>query len=267
MTWAIAIGVGVLVGLSLGALGAGGSILTVPALVYLLGQEPTQATTGSLIIVGLSAMFSAIAQYRDGKVLLGQGLMFSAVGVLGSWLGVRLATGVDQTVLLVAFAGLMLVVATTMTVRQVRACKDCPEPPRPSPIVSLKPFSVDWLRLALLLVAATGVGLLTGFFGVGGGFVIVPALTLVLGFRMKEAVATSLVVIAANSSIALGLRVGHGITLEWSVVLLFAAAAIIGGLFGARLTRRIKPSHLTTGFIVMLVLIAGYTLATSLPQR
>ena len=265
MTWIIAVGVGLLVGISLGALGAGGSILTVPALVYLLDQPPAQATTGSLIIVGASALSGALAQRGTGGVKVGQGLTFAVTGVLGSWVGVRLAARVDPTVLMVAFAGLMLVVAVTMIVRQVRSGQGGEKAARP-PVVTFRPFSVNWVRLLLVLLTATGVGLLTGFFGVGGGFVVVPALVLALGFTMKDAVATSLVVISANSFIALGLRVGHGISLDWPLVLAFAAAAILGGLAGARVARRVKPRTLTIGFIVVLVLIAGYTLATSLPQ-
>lgn len=265
MSWVIAVGVGVLIGISLGALGAGGSILAVPALVYLLGQPPAQATTGSLIIVGVSALSGVLAQRGGGGVKLGQGLAFALVGTFGSWLGVRLVASIDPTILLVAFAGLMLAVAGTMTVREIRACEDC-QRPAPSPVITVKPFSVDWLRLLLVVSTATGVGLLTGFFGVGGGFVVVPALVLTLGFTMKEAVATSLVVISANSVIALGLRVGHGITLDWPLILIFAAAAAVGGLAGVRVTRRISPRTLTTGFIVVLVLIAGYTLATGLPR-
>ena len=115
---ALAIPLGLLIGLSLGALGGGGSILTVPALVYVLGQSPVAATTGSLVIVGITALTGMVAHARAGRVRVGQGLLFGVLGVAGSWYGSRLSASVAPAVLLAAFSVLMLVVAGVMIARQ-----------------------------------------------------------------------------------------------------------------------------------------------------
>ena len=115
---ALAIPLGLLIGLSLGALGGGGSILTVPALVYVLGQSPVAATTGSLVIVGITALTGMVAHARAGRVRVGQGLLFGVLGVAGSWYGSHLSASVAPAVLLAAFSVLMLVVAGIMIARQ-----------------------------------------------------------------------------------------------------------------------------------------------------
>ncbi|MDQ3155288.1 MAG: sulfite exporter TauE/SafE family protein [Actinomycetota bacterium] len=118
---AVAVVAGGLIGLSLGALGGGGSILAVPVLVYALGQTPTQATTGSLVVVGVTALIGAVTAYRAGNVLLGRGVAFGLVGVGGAAVGAKGSALVSEAVLLAAFAILMLVVGGVMAVRQVRA--------------------------------------------------------------------------------------------------------------------------------------------------
>ncbi|MFZ5850410.1 MAG: TSUP family transporter, partial [Actinomycetota bacterium] len=120
-------------------------------------------------------------------------------------------------------------------------------------------------RVLKVLVTATAVGLLTGFFGVGGGFVVVPALVLALGFPMPVAVGTSLVVIAVNSATALAARLGHGVGLDWLVLGVLTGAAVLGSLGGSRLAGRVRPEVLTRAFVVVLLLLAGYTAARSLP--
>ena len=113
--------------------------------------------------------------------------------------------------------------------------------------------------------AATGVGLLTGFFGVGGGFVIVPALVLALGFEMPAAVGTSLLVIAVNSASALTARLGGGISLDWPLLGVFTLAALAGALAGNRVASRVSPSRLTAAFTGLLIAVAVYSLCRSLP--
>jgi uncharacterized protein len=275
---AVAVPIGLLIGLSLGALGGGGSILTVPALVYLLHQSPHAATTGSLLVVGITALAGTAAHLREGRVRLGAGAVFGLLGVAGSYLGTRLSTRLDPHVLLSAFAGLMLVAAAAMGRRR-------PDPhgtPQPTarrgadeasgavailanPAPSTRP-RLDGAGLARLLAAATGVGLLTGFFGVGGGFVIVPALVLVLGFPMPAAVGTSLLVIAINSATALAARLGSPVHLDWPLLAAFTAAAIAGSLAGNRVASRVQPDRLIRAFIVLLVLVAAYTAARSIPH-
>jgi uncharacterized protein len=150
----------------------------------------------------------------------------------------------------------MLTVAVVMIVRRRG-------PARPAP--GTAPSGVA--RHAILVAAAaTGVGLITGFFGVGGGFVVVPTQVLVLGFDMPAAAGTSLVVIAVNSAAALTARAGHGsLTLDWALIAAFAAAAVAGSVAGGSLAGRANPQRLSTAFAVLIIAVAGYTLTRSLP--
>jgi uncharacterized membrane protein YfcA len=261
-----------LIGLSLGALGGGGSILTVPALVYLLGQDPRAATTGSLLIVGVTALAGMATHHRAGRVRVAQGVVFGVLGIAGAYVGSRLSATVPPAVLLAAFSVLMLVVAAMMVLRrraQLRAAAG-DEVKAGSPVgtvLQLRPTFVCDCPQALKVVAvASAVGLLTGFFGVGGGFVVVPALVLALGFTMPVAVGTSLLVIAINSTSALLSRIGHGIHLDWTLIGVFTLAAIIGSLLGGRLATRVRPERLTSAFTILLVVVALYTAARSFPQ-
>lgn len=251
LLWVIPLGL--LVGVALGSLGGGGSILTVPALVYLLGQSPMVATTASLIIVGLTSLVGLIPHHRRGNVRLGRGAIFGVLGVLGSFLGARLAVGIPSEWLLSAFALLMLFVAAMMWRRQRRT-----KPAEPAP-------SEGAVRPLRLVLAATGVGLLTGLFGVGGGFAVVPALVLVLGLSMPVAVGTSLLVIALNSATALAFRLGNGVELDWAVIGGFTVFAVVGSLLGSRITARLSPRMLTRAFVVMLVAVALYMGAMNIP--
>jgi uncharacterized protein len=265
---ALAIPIGLLIGLSLGALGGGGSILTVPALVYLLGQDTHAATTGSLLIVGITALAGMAAHHRAGRVRVAQGLVFGVLGIAGSYVGSRLSATVSPAALLAAFSLLMLVVAAVMFSRSrrhkgVTRATEVDE----GPIITLRPsFVCACPRAAKVLLTATAVGLLTGFFGVGGGFAVVPALVLVLGFSMPVAVGTSLLVISINSVSALIARMGHGLTLDWALIGAFTIAAIIGSLLGGRVTSRVHPRLLSRAFALLLVAVALYTAARSIPQ-
>ena len=268
----IAVPAGLLIGLLLGALGGGGSILTVPVLVYLLHQEPHAATAGSLIIVGITAAAGMIAHRRAGRVRLAPGIV---LGVAGSYAGTRLSSSVPPDLLLSLFAGLMLAAAAAM-LRHRRGTAGQRESAGGSPpaaaqasgrrMARLRHGGSSVLRRGLTLIAAaTGVGLLTGFFGVGGGFVIVPALVLVLGFDMPAAVGTSLLVIAINSAAALAARLGSQVSLDWPLIAVFTAAALAGVLAGNRVASRIDASRLTTAFTVLLIAVAAYLLSRSLP--
>ena len=265
---ALAIPIGLLIGLSLGALGGGGSILTVPALVYLLGQDTRTATTGSLVIVGVTALTGMTAHQRAGRVRVASGVTFGVLGVAGTYAGSRLSSNVGADVLLAAFSILMLVVATAMFARSRRHEGVIDDPKlQEGPVFRLRPtFVYGCLRAAKVVLAATAVGLLTGFFGVGGGFVVVPALVLVLGFSMPVAVGTSLLVISINSASALVTRLGHGLTLDWVLIGSFTAAAMIGSLLGGRVASRVPPRMLAQGFALLLVAVALYTAARSIPQ-
>ena len=261
-----------LIGLSLGALGGGGSILTVPALVYLLGQDTHAATTGSLLIVGVTALAGMAAHYRAGRVRVAQGVVFGVLGIAGSYVGSQLSVRVAPDVLLAAFSVLILVVAAMMFARSRRGQSGLPDAQGGSgqnevPVITLRPsFTCAWSRALKVLLTASAVGLLTGFFGVGGGFAAVPALVLVMGFSMPVAVGTSLLVIAINSASAVASRVGHGVDLDWTLLGVFTLAAIVGSLFGGRLSARVSPERLTTAFAVLLVVVGLYTATRSFPQ-
>lgn len=250
-----------LVGLALGALGGGGSILAVPALVYLAGQAPAVATTGSLLIVGTTTLVAVLPHLRAGRVRLGQGIAFGLLGIGGSAVGSRLSVAADPDVLLAAFSALMLVVAAVMVRRRRGASADRPggRPVAEEPTGRRR-------GVVVLVVTATAVGLLTGFFGVGGGFAVVPALVLALRLPMPAAVGTSLVVITVNSASALVSRWGQDLDLDWAVLGGFAVLAVAGSLLGARLVGRVRSDRLQLAFTVLLVAVAVYTAVRSVSQ-
>ncbi|TNC29656.1 sulfite exporter TauE/SafE family protein [Amycolatopsis alkalitolerans] len=258
---------GLLIGMSLGALGAGGSILTVPALVYLLGQTPHQATSASLLVVGAAALAGVGAHWRAGRVRLGPGLVFGAVGAAGSVLGSKASALADPNVLLLGFAGLMVAAGVGMLARGRNRQHEPDEDGAGGGGGVATKRRVDTARAVKVLVAATVVGLLTGFFGVGGGFVVVPALVLALGYDTATAVGTSLVVIVINSAVALATRVaGHGVSFDWPLLGVFLVAAVAGVLLGNRIASRVAPQKLTTAFAVMLLVVAFYTAVRSALQ-
>lgn len=270
MTLAVIVAAGALIGLSLGALGGGGSILTVPVLVYGLGQSASQATTGSLVVVGITSLAGAITAYRSGNVLLTRGLAFGAVAIGGAAAGAKASGLVSGRVLLAAFATLLLIVAAVMAARQVRSRRGQPAAHLAShvddPIISLRPsLACHCPRALRVLATATVVGLLTGFLGVGGGFLVVPALVLSLGLPMAYAAGTSLVVITITSASALAVRAGAGMHSNWGLIALLTAVAVLGGWAGARLTARADTSKLQAAFTVLLLLVAGYTAWRALP--
>lgn len=314
----LAVLAGLLIGLSLGALGGGGSILTVPALVYLLGMSAHQATAGSLIVVGIAAVVGAITHARAGRVAVKAGVVFGVLGTAGSYLGSRASAAVPSDVLLTGFGLLMLVAAAAMIARRRSgqpgeaggepgpavttpqsmmpnasgsAARDTPSGhiqgpaghsgraapaaagsgattvTQEAPTVSGAAHKRSGLRqAAIITAAASGVGLITGFFGVGGGFVIVPVLILVLGFDMATAAGTSLLVIAIDSVASLASRFGHGaVSLDWAVIGLFTGAAVVGAVAGGRAAGRLNPQRLATAFIALIIVLAAYTLARSVP--
>lgn len=273
MTFALAVLAGALIGLSLGALGGGGSILAVPVLVYALGQSPAQATTGSLVVVAVTSLISALTAFRAGNVLLGRGIAFGLVGIGGATIGAKASTHVSEPVLLAAFALLMLAVGTLMALRQWRdrseddgATSTRPRATLDDPVITFSPtFTCQCPRALKILITATVVGLLTGFLGVGGGFLVVPALVLALALPMEYAVGTSLVAITLTSAAALAVRAGVGVHPDWGLVLTLTVASALGGLLGARLAARIDTSRLSAAFTVLVLTVAVYTTARSLP--
>ena len=274
MTVLLAVAFGLLIGLSLGALGGGGSILTVPALVYALGETAQAATTGSLVIVGITAAAAAVGHARAGRVRWRAGLAFGAAGVPASLVGTHLNARVQPEVLLVAFAVLMLIAAGAMLAKTMVAsgpdddaadqqAGELRRSARAGAAVQGEPGVTRTRTSArdVLPVLAAGlvVGFLTGFLGVGGGFIIVPALVLTLKYEMPTAVGTSLVVISLNSAVALLARGGQE-GFHWAVLVPFTVAAIAGSGAGKKVADRVSGPHLTRGFAVLLLLVAGYVL-------
>lgn len=293
MSALLAVALGLLIGLSLGALGGGGSILTVPALVYAVGESAQAATTGSLVIVGITAAVAAVGHARAGRVRWGAGLAFGAAGVLASLLGTRLNTRVSPAALLVCFAVLMGAAAAAMLAKtmvparpselaedeqaaRLRVPAHVGAGPRPSAdrtAGSSRPAATSamggsrgrpTLGTALKVVTAgLIVGFLTGFLGVGGGFIIVPALVLSLRYDMPVAIGTSLLVISLNSGVALLARGGHE-TFHWGVIVPFTLAAIAGSTGGKRVADKVSGTSLTRAFAVLLLAVAAYVLLQAL---
>ncbi|MEO8899631.1 MAG: sulfite exporter TauE/SafE family protein [Candidatus Dormibacter sp.] len=252
----LAIPLGIAVGLSLGALGGGGSILTVPALVYVLGESARTATAGSLIIVGSASLVGAASHARQQRVRWGAATAFGIAGIPAAYAGSLLNVAVNPNVLLLAFAALMLVAAAAMLWRQRQRTS------LPDTSVAMAPASTT-ATVGRVLVAGLAVGFLTGFFGVGGGFVIVPGLVFALGYPMPVAVATSLLVIAINTAVALVARIGHE-TFDVAVLVPFILGAAGGALAGRRVADRVSPRALTRSFAVLLVVIAIYVAVRAL---
>ena len=275
MTLALALALGLVIGTSLGALGGGGSILTVPALVYVLDMPARAATGASLIIVGVTALTGAFGHTRSGNVRWKAGLVFGVVGIAASFLGTDLNQRVDPNVLLLCFAALMIVAATAMLRRASRTAAPAPEPdddivvgttagtPRSATSTLTRPpctrqRSMVTPQVAVKVIGAgLVVGFLTGFLGVGGGFVIVPALVVALDFSMPVAIGTSLLVIAIDSGASLLARAGSD-PLDWAVIVPFTAAAIIGSLVGKQVADKASGTTLGRAFAGLLITLAAY---------
>lgn len=267
---ALALVAGALIGLSLGALGGGGSILAVPVLVYLLDQSPSQATTGSLVVVGVTSLLAAATAYRQGSVLLARGATFGLVAVGGAAVGALASAQVPEEVLMAAFAALLLVVGGVMLVRLIRLgrgtrTEDGRRPGLDDPIITFSPtFACNCPQALKVLLTATAVGLLTGFLGVGGGFVVVPALVLALGVPMRYAAGTSLVVITITSAAALVVRAGSGVSPDWGVVAALTVASALAAGGGAWVAARTDPARLSAAFTGLVLVVAVGTAAQSL---
>lgn len=237
-----------LVGVSLGLLGGGGSILTVPLLVYVAGQDAKMAIATSLLVVGVTSATGAISHARAGRVQWRTGLMFGAAGMAGAYAGGRIGSLVDGTWLLIAFAVMMAVTAVAM----LRG-RDGAEPPADG-------------RMAVWKVLLEGavVGLVTGLVGAGGGFLVVPALVLFGGVPMHVAVGTSLVVIAMKSGAGL-LGYLQGVQFDWPLAIAVTLAAVVGSVLGGRLVDRIPQDRLRTAFGWFVAVMSVFVLVQEAP--
>jgi len=242
----------VAIGISLGLLGSGGSILTVPVLVYLVGQEEKLAIAGSLFIVGSIALAGSLQYLRGGLISWRSVVTFGIPGMLGTYLGAVIAAYVSGVAQLALFALVMLVASYFM----------------------LRPIDLEARNgepRALWKIAGDGllVGVITGLVGVGGGFLIVPALVLLGGLSMNQAVATSLVIIALKSYSGFYKYVeileNQSLELDWQVLALVTVLGIAGSVAGARFAKRIHQDELKRWFGYFLIVMGIYILARSLP--
>ncbi|WP_306366344.1 sulfite exporter TauE/SafE family protein [Nocardiopsis sp. CC223A] len=240
------------VGLALGLLGGGGSILMVPLLTYAAGMEPREAIAASLFVVGSTSLISALAHTRRGNVRWRTGLVFGGAGMAGAFLGGLAGGRIPGTLLMIAFALMMIATAAAMIRSSGRA-----------PSAGDARGHGD-LPLRRIVLDGLIVGAVTGLVGAGGGFLVVPALTLLGGLAMPVAVGTSLLVIAMKSFAGLA---GYltAVDLDWPLVGTVTATAIAGSLVGALLTSRVPEALLRRAFGVLVLAMGVLVLAQELP--
>jgi uncharacterized membrane protein YfcA len=236
------------VGLLLGLLGGGGSILTVPVLIYLAGQQPRPAIAMSLFVVAVTSAVALVPHVRAGRVQWRTGFTFGTAGLAGAYAGGRIAAYLPANLLMTGFGVLMATAAVIM----IRSCR------RPLPGGSHAG------RMPVLLGLGAAVGLVTGMVGAGGGFVVVPVLVLLAGLSMPAAIGTSLLVISLQAGAGLAGHLAHA-AIDWPLTLAVTALAIIGSMAGARLVVRIPARLLRTGFGWFLIAMASLVLVEQAP--
>lgn len=280
-----ALAVGALIGLVVGALGAGGGILSVPALIYLLGVAPHEATSASLVIVLFTALAALGGRIGKNTICYQIALVFAALATVGTWLGSLANQAVSADLLMYAFALLLICVGLVMLRRAYpglfrgaaragssgvfsddgAAAADDAGGTGSTPALRAvsamgEVTSIGAAPLWRVALVATITGALTGFFGVGGGFAIVPALTLVLHLPIKRAASTSLLIMAITAVVALVARAQTSLNLDLGVIGAFTVASMLGGVAGAPLTRKVSSQKLTASFAALLLAVAVATL-------
>lgn len=280
-----ALAVGALIGLVVGALGAGGGILSVPALIYLLGVAPHEATSASLVIVLFTALAALGGRIGKNTICYQIALVFAALATVGTWLGSLANQAVSADLLMYAFALLLICVGLVMLRRAYPglfrgaaragssgvfsddgvAAADGASGTGSTPALRTvsatgEVTSIGAAPLWRVALVATITGALTGFFGVGGGFAIVPALTLVLHLPIKRAASTSLLIMAITAVVALVARAQTSLSVDLGVIGAFTVASMLGGVAGAPLTRKVSSQKLTASFAALLLAVAVATL-------
>jgi uncharacterized membrane protein YfcA len=252
-TLLLVLALSLLIGVSLGLLGGGGSILTVPILVYVAGLPAKEAIAASLFVVGVTSLAGVVSHARGGRVQWRTGLLFGLAAMAGAFTGGLLGGHVPGDWLLIAFA--LMMVATSLAMLRGRKDRSSTSHRRAD----------GGLPLTRILVDGSVVGLVTGLVGAGGGFLVVPALVLLGGLPMSVAVGTSLVVIAMKSFAGLG---GYltSVTLDWPLVLGVTAAAVVGSLVGGRLAGRVPEAALRQGFGWFVLVMGGFVLVQQGPS-
>ena len=237
-----------LVGITLGLLGGGGSIMTVPIFVYVLGYDPKLAIAMSLPVIGTTSLVGALSHWKAGNVNLRTALLFGAVAMFGAFAGARLGTILAGAAQLSLLAVVMLLAAAMMFRSATR------QPASGEPAGAPQP-----MRAGLLIPVALTVGVITGLVGVGGGFLVVPALVILARIPMKQAVGTSLLVIAMNSASAFAGYLGHT-AFPWGFMATFTLVAVAGILAGTAMARFVSQAALKQGFAVFLVVMGAFIL-------
>lgn len=259
MTTVAAAACGLVIGLVIGGLGGGGGVLTVPVLVYLLGLAPHDAVASSTVVVGASAAVGVAVRLRARELDWRTGLALGAAGTPAAWAGSVLSQRVDRPVLLVTFAAVTVLAAAAMLLAD--APDDDPPPDRgPSgrtaTAVATRPARGRLVRAGTVVAGGAAVGFLTGFLGVGGGFLVVPLLVVGLRTPLHRAVGTSLLVIGVNAVTALASRAGD-LSLDWPVLVPFALASLAGTALGHRVAGRLSGVVLTRAFAVLLLVVGA----------
>ena len=251
---------GALVGFCLGALGGGGGILVWPALVFGIGTSGEEASLLAKIIVGTCAMFAGGMHWRKGTIDFRTGLTMSALGMVGAAIGARFIrfSGMDPAIaeraMYAVLALLMLVVAALMLRKGLRGRKAEHSPTMP-PTEAVKQAVAEVPRWILFILASLGIGFITGFLGVGGGFMIVPVLVLVFQLPMKVAAGTSLVVISLNC--AVGIAASTSSQVRWDVAILFAVSSIVASAIAVRVADGLKQSTLQIAFSGLIIMLGA----------
>ena len=242
-----AAGLGLLIGVLLGLLGAGGSILAVPALVYGVGQPLSAAVPTSLVVVGISAAAAVVPRVRARQVQWRLAAVVGAAGIPAAFAGTAVNRQLHPRVVLLGFAVVMAAAALRMLREQPEVGGDC----------ALPGGGVNW-RGCLPKAIGTGVvvGFLTGLFGVGGGFLLVPALVLLLGLPMTVAIGTSLLVVTLNAAAGFAAHAGTA-DIDYSVAAGFSGAAVAGSLLAARFATRLHAAALRRGFAWLVLSVAA----------
>ncbi|MFC9755808.1 sulfite exporter TauE/SafE family protein [Streptomyces sp. NPDC056921] len=241
----VALVAGAVVGLALGGLGGGGSVLAVPALIYPLGFTPSAATTAALLIVIVTSLTGLVAHAREGGVRWRTGGLFAAAGIVPAGIAGALSVRVPPGALTAGFA----VLAAVAAVRMLR--------PRAGPAPQAGP-GTSGAPAGRVVRTGAGLGAVTGFLGVGGGFLVVPALVTVVALPMTAAVGTSLLVITVNSVAALATRLATPTALDWATIAPFTATAVLGAWDGRRLAAKVSTAALQRIFGVALLAVAAF---------